>query len=490
MGVFRMIGALSRGYRLRNDFFMKKYDLVVIGSGPAGEKAAVKAAYFGHKVALIEKEHEYGGAGVQTGTLPSKTLKDTALYLSRVYEKGIYSIDRDFSRKAGVKDFMYRKNLVTDDVGQEVKDNILRHTVDLLKGNASFVDDHHVKVEGHLEETIYGENIIVATGSYPVHPDEIPFDGKRIHDSDTILEITEFPKSLCVLGAGVIGCEYATIFAAMGVKVFVVNNRDKILGFLDGEISEALVHEMKENDIEILFNNSVVDYIVPDDSSQALGLALETGEVLKVDMFLFAAGRSGNIQSLQPQKAGLKIGKRETLVVNEKYQTNVPHIYAVGDVIGFPALASTSMDQGRVAVSHIFNTEDVEELSQLFPYGIYTIPEVSMVGITEEQAKEKGVFCCSGKCYYKNVARGRIQGVDEDWFLKLVFDRNDKVILGVHILGQIATELIHYGMMLVQDKKTLDEVISTVFNYPTLHDLYKYAAYDGLGNLSGHKIKE
>ncbi|MEO1051452.1 MAG: Si-specific NAD(P)(+) transhydrogenase [Bacteroidota bacterium] len=469
---------------------MKKYDLIVIGSGPAGEKAAVKAAYFGHRVALIEKEDKYGGAGVQTGTLPSKTLKETALYFSGIYQKGIYSIDMDFTRSAGIHDFMYRKNLVVETMGKEVRDNIIRHKVDLFRGCASFEDEHHIKVSGHLEETIYGEHIIISTGSYPYHPDDIPFDGKRVHDSDTILGITKFPESICVLGAGVIGCEYATIFAAIGVKVFMVNNRDKILGFLDHELSEALVDQMKENEIEILFNTSVKSFHVPDSEEEHLNITLETGQVLNVDMFLFAAGRSGNIKSLNLSKAGVKTGDRETVLVNDKFQSNIPHIYAVGDVIGFPALASTSMDQGRIAVAHIFDTGDIEELSHIFPYGIYTIPEVSMVGMTEAEAEKQGLSYFSGRICYRDVARGKIIGVKDDWFLKMVFERESRRVLGVHIMGHIATELIHYGMALVQDKKTVDEVINTVFNYPTLHDLYKYACYDALGNLSGHKIKK
>jgi len=468
---------------------MKKYDLIVIGSGPAGEKAAVKAAYFGHKVALIEKEESYGGAGVQTGTLPSKTLKETAVYFSRIYEKGIYSIDLDHSRELGVNDFMYRKDVVVDVMGKEVHENILRHKVDLYHGVASFKDKNHVFISGLIEETIEGKYVLIATGSYPYQPDDIPFDGKRVHDSDTILEIKKFPKSLCVLGAGVIGCEYTTIFSAMGVKVFLVNNRDKILGFLDNEVSEGLVKQMKENNIEILFNTSVKDFKVPNNDDEPLKISLETGQLLKVDMFLFAAGRSGNIKSLNCEKAGIKTGKRETVLVNDKFQTNVPNIYAVGDVIGFPALASTSMDQGRIAVAHMFDTGDIEQLTSIFPYGIYTVPEVSMVGITEEDAKEKGINYFTGKIFYKNIARGMIMGVKDDWFLKIVFERDTRTILGVHIMGRIATEIIHYGMALVRNEKTVDEVINTVFNFPTLHDLYKYACYDGLGNLSGHKVK-
>lgn len=469
---------------------MKSFDLIVIGSGPAGEKAAVKAAYFSYKVAMIEKEKDFGGAGVQTGTLPSKTLKETALYLSGIYQKGVFSVDKEIGREAGVNDFMYRKTIVSKEMGDIVKQNLLDHQVEIFTGSASFVDDQHIKINGSVEEIIFGANILVATGSYPYHPDEIPFDDLRVHDSDSILNIKKFPKSICVLGAGVIGCEYATIFSAMGVKTFMVNNVDKILGFLDNEVSEALVNQMKKNGINILFNNSIKDYSIPEDPEKPLGLLLDSGEKLNVDMFLYAAGRSGNIKTLKCENARINTGERETLLVNENYQTNVPHIYAVGDVIGFPALASISMEQGRVAINHMFEEGDLENLTEIFPYGIYTVPEVSMVGLTEEEAKEKGLNYALGYSYYCDIARGMITGDQDNGFLKLIFERESKAIIGVHIMGPIATELIHYGMVLVQDQKTLLQVISTVFNYPTLHDLYKYASYDGLGNLKGKKMKK
>lgn len=468
---------------------MKSYDLVIIGSGPAGEKAAAKAAYFGHSVALIEKEPDYGGAGIQTGTLPSKTLKETALYLSGVYHKGVFGIDKEVGRAVGIQDFMYRKEVVQKAMGRSVELNLVRHKVDIFNGFGSFVDEHRILVKGHIEETIYGKFILIATGSYPYHPDFIPFDGVRVHDSDTILDIKRFPKTLCVLGAGVIGCEYATIFAAMGIKTFIVNDRDKILGFLDAEISGALVDQMKKNGIHILFNNSITSFQVPDDPDEELHLTLKTGEILNVDMFLFAAGRSGTSSQLNCEKVGIKRGDRETVLVDDKFQTSLPHVYAVGDVIGFPALASTSMDQGRMAVTHMFGTGDLNTMTDIFPYGIYTVPEVSMVGMTEEEAQTKTIDHLVGYSYYRDIARGKIMGDLDNGFLKLVFEKSTKKVIGVHIMGKIATELIHYGMVLVQEKKTLEEVIETVFNYPTLHDLYKYAAYDGLGNLSGKKIK-
>ena len=468
----------------------KIYDLIVIGSGPAGEKAAVKAAYFGKKVALIEKAQKYGGAGVQTGTLPSKTLKETALYFSRVYEKQIFEESDNNLRKTRYQSFTYRRDIARTDMEQEVSNNLLRHNVDSYKGTASFADDHRIEISNEDKtETIRGENILIATGSYPVNPKDIPFDGKRVHDSDTILNIQRFPRSLCVIGAGVIGCEYTTIYAAMGVKVYLINNRDKILPFLDKDIADSLVARMKDMGIEILFNTSIVNYSVPKKSAEDIRLSLRDGSELSADMVLYAAGRSGNISELKCENAGVETGDRETVIVDENYRTNVPHIFAAGDVIGFPALASTSMDQGRAAIAHMFNTQDMDSVPKVFPYGIYTVPEVSMVGMTEQEAVSKGISYNTGISRVCDIARGKIMGSPDDGYLKLVFDNESKVILGVHIIGRIATELIHYGMTLVQDSKTLDQVIATVFNYPTFHDLYKYAAYDGLGNRSGKNIK-
>jgi NAD(P) transhydrogenase len=467
---------------------MQKFDLIVIGTGPAGEKAAVKAAYFGHKVAIIEKEKNYGGAEVVTGTLPSKTLKETALFLSGKFEKGIYGIERELHHEASVEDFMFRKDFVTASAAQEIYENLIRHGVTIFHGTASFEDSHTIRVKGDKEELISADYIIIATGSYPYHPANIPFDGKRVHDSDTILQIDRFPSSLCIVGAGVIGCEYATIFATMGKKVYLVNDKEHILPFIDHEVSKDLVAQMQAANIDILFNKSI-DSIQPAASEkEMITVRLKSGETLSVDMFLFAAGRSGNIKDLKCEKIGLNVGPREQIYVDAQYRTNIPHIFAVGDVIGFPALASTSMDQGRVAVAHIFQTQDLEHLPSHFPYGIYTIPEVSMVGVTEEEATKRSMNICIGKARYADMPRGKIIGAKAG-FLKLVFSRDELRILGVHIVGHLATELIHYGVLLVEEKKSIHDLIGQVFNFPTLHELYKYAGYDGLSNLTGHKVK-
>jgi len=472
------------------------YDLIVLGTGPAGEKAAVKAAYFGKKVAVVEKSDNFGGAGINTGTLPSKTLKESALYYSGKYDKGIYGHDRELDGNTTIEDFLYRKNYVIETLELECRRNLERHHVALYHGVATFEDNHTIRVSGGenspgaaADVLITGDHILIATGSYPYHPTEIKFDGVIVHDSDTILNITRIPDSLCIVGAGVIGCEYATIFGVMGTKVYLVNNHDAILPFLDNEICQALVTQMHEDGVNILFNATIDEMVVPENVENDIQIRLKDGMVFDVDMFLYAAGRSGATSELHCEKAGVEVGKREAIVVDEHYRTSCDNIYAVGDVIGFPALASTSMDQGRVAVSHIFNIHDLDALPKVFPYGIYTIPEVSMVGMTEEEANNSSLEYVIGRSHHSRIPRGRIMGA-KSGILKIIVSRDDLVIRGVHIMGRMASDLIHYGLAIVQAEKTINEVVATVFNYPTLHDLYKYACFDALGNLSGHKIKE
>lgn len=465
---------------------MEKYDLVVIGSGPAGEKAAVKAAYFGHKVALIEKETVFGGAVVNTGTLPSKTLKETALYLSGKYEKGLYGKDKIARESKSLENFLYRQRLVSSESNKDVENNLKKHNVSIYLGTASLIANNIISIDN--KNQIFGEKILIATGSYPVQPKHIPFDGVLVHDSDSILRLQKLPESICIVGAGVIGCEYATIFAAMGTKVFLVNSVDKILSFLDRETSSLLLELMQRDGIETHLGQSL-ESVVLNGEKNSIKINLQNGISIDSEMFLFAAGRSGRISDLNCDKVGIETGKRETIMVNEKYQTSVPNIYAVGDVIGFPALASTSMDQGRVAVSHMFNLKDVDSIPKLLCYGIYTIPEVSMVGLTEEAANDQRLEYFVGRASYSKIPRGRILGAQSGQ-LKLIFCRKSNKLLGVHIIGNMAAELIHFGMGALDSQKNVHELIGTVFNFPTLHELYKYASFDALGNLSGHKIKD
>ncbi|MFI0435214.1 MAG: Si-specific NAD(P)(+) transhydrogenase [Parachlamydiaceae bacterium] len=466
-----------------------QYDLIVIGTGPAGEKAAVKAAYFGYKVAIIEKEKFFGGAGVTTGTLPSKSLKETALYLSGKYEKAVFGIDKH-PIEASLEDFMHRKNQVIAIASQEIRDNLLLHGVDIFYGTASFDDLHTVMItsEDGSTQSLNGTYILIATGSYPYHPPQIPFDNSRVHDSDTILNIDYIPDSLCIVGAGVIGCEYATIFSAMRTKVYLVNDKEAILPQIDQEIASQLIYQMHEDGIEILFNTTVSSILVPDNPKAPIQIELQNKKILNVDMYLFSAGRSGSTQSLGCEKIGLKIGKRETLEIDSECRTHIPHIFAAGDVTGFPALASTSMEQGRAAVAHMFHTKDLEYLPSVFPYGIYTIPEVSMVGKTEEEMIASNIAYCCGRARYPDMARGKIMHATNG-MMKIIFKRDNLQVCGIHIIGHMATELIHFGVEVVERGLSLYDIIGKVFNYPTLHDLYKYAAYDGLSNYSGHKIK-
>ena len=468
-----------------------RYDLIVIGSGPAGEKAAVKAAYFGKRVALVEQRKELGGAGANTGTLPSKALKESALFYSGRYNRGVFGAHRAKIDQASIDDFMFRKNAVVSASNEEVLLNLQRHAVDIYRGAGFFVDEHTIGVGagGSGDTRIAGDHIIIATGSYPFHPPEIPFDGKRVHDSDTILQISRLPKSLCVVGAGVIGCEYATIFRAMGVDVHLVSHGDEILGFLDREIAGELLEQMKRDGIAVRLGASIAAVEAPDGAGGAVAVRLGDGETIEVDMFLFAAGRSGSTEALNCEAAGVETGKRQTVIVDQNYRTSKEHIYAVGDVIGFPALASTSMDQGRVAVSRMFGINDYDTLPKITPLGIYTIPEVSMVGLTEDQAREDGTEYFVGRAHHDRMARGLIMGARAG-LMKILIRRGDSVILGVHLIGQQASELIHFGMTLVNDRKTIMDVTSTVFNYPTLHELYKYACYDALSNLAGRRLKD
>lgn len=458
----------------------ENFDLVVIGTGPAGEKAAVKAAFFGFKVAICEKQNLYGGAETTTGTLPSKTLKETALFLSGKGEKGLYSVEKTLSKEASVKDFLYRKNIVMNIFSEQIHENLLRHNVSIFHGLASFVNPHTIKIGNHVLKTKF---VLIATGSYPFHPPLVPFDYHFIHDSDSILSLEKIPESLVIYGAGVIGAEYATIFATMGVKVTLIHDKATLLPFLDHDITESLCDIFKETGVTLLMNEAL-DSVTKTNS--CITTTLKSGKTISSEMFLYASGRSGNIAELKLDNIGLKPTGRGYIEVNASFQTHIKHIYAAGDVVGFPSLASTSMEQARVAVSHMFQIHDLSSLPQAFPYGIYTIPEISTVGLKQEDMKDDYLI---GKAFFSSMPRGKILGLKEG-FLKLVVDKKDLVIKGCHIIGQGATELIHYGCLLVQDKKTLWNIVGQVFNYPTLHDLYKYAAYDALSQVEQLPIKK
>jgi NAD(P) transhydrogenase len=458
------------------------YDLVVIGSGPAGEKGAVQAAYFGKKVALVERSPYLGGAGINTGTVPSKTLRETALYFSGLRQRGLYGIDYSLKDNLTVSDFMYRKGIVVENEWGLIRRNLERHQVEIVAGVATLQDVHTVRVRrpDGSEVDLTTRVILIATGSCPYHPPEVPFDHQVIYDSDSILEMSHIPQSMIIVGGGVIGSEYASIFTALGVHVTLVDARDRLLPFVDREIAERLQHQLEGLGLRFIFNDRMIN--ISSDNKQ-VGLKLKGGEQLAGEIALFAAGRQSNVRELGLENLGVKLGDRGLILVNEKYQTSIPNIYAAGDVIGFPALASTSMEQARVAMVHAFNLRYKEQVSSILPLAVYTIPEISMVGLSEDDCQKESIPCLVGRAYYENNARGQIIG-DLSGLLKLVFSPGDKKLLGVHLIGELASELVHIGAQVIAAQGTIDAFIHAVYNYPSLSDAYKYAAYDGLGKLS------
>ncbi len=459
---------------------VEHYDLIVLGAGPAGEKGAAQAAYFGKRVALVEREPHPGGAGINTGTVPSKTLRETALYFSGLGQHALYGVDYQVKSHLTVKDFMYREQEVVRSLRQVVTENIIRHKIQLLQGVAAFEDPHTVRVrrDGEPDRLLRGDIVLIATGSVPTRPKDIPFTDSRVHDSDEILEMEKLPRTMAVVGGGVIGCEYTTIFAALGIKTSLIDGRDRLLGFLDAEVAERLKSQMELLGVDLRLKERVEHYTA---ESDGIHLELKGGGSLVVDQLLVAAGRVANVKDLAIDKAGLAVNERGLITVNENYQTSVPHIYAAGDIIGFPALASTSMEQARVAMVQAFDLPKYKtRVAPIFPLAVYTIPEISMAGETEESCRQKKIEYCVGRGFYRTNARGQIAG-DLEGEMKLVFRYPDKLLLGVHIIGAIAAELVHVGLIALQTECTIDMFVNTVFNYPSLSDVYKYAAYDGLG---------
>jgi NAD(P) transhydrogenase len=458
---------------------MEHYDLIVIGSGPAGEKGAAQAGYFNKRVALIERNPEIGGAGINTGTVPSKTLREAALYYSGLRQRGLYGIDYSLKEHLSVKDFMYREQLVVMNEHAIIWGNLMKHNITLIHGDASLKDAHTVQItqaDGEME--ISGDFILIATGSSPWHPPGIPFDGKLIYDSDSILRMQRIPKTMAVIGGGVIGTEYASIFTALGVQVTLIDPKDCILPFVDNEMIRRLQDQLEKLGLEFALGRRVTAI---DPQEDCVKLTLDDQTTREFEIILVAMGRQSNVQGLDLELLGVQLGNRGVILVNDKYQTSVPGIYAAGDVIGFPALASTSMEQARVAVSHAFNFSYKEEMSPIVPLAVYAIPEISMVGMTEEECQTKQIPYLTGRGYYARNPRGQIIG-DMSGMIKLIFSPVDKKLLGAHIIGEQASELIHVAAHVMLAEGTIDTFIQAVYNYPTLSDLYKYAAYDGLGN--------
>jgi len=455
----------------------KNYDLVVIGGGPAGITGASTAAEWGKSVALIDAHHELGGAGVNTGTAPSKTLRETALALSGARSRNLYGVDLSLRKEATVTDFLRHERNVKTGLNMFVAQMVKRSKIDVHYGTATFADDHTVIARSSKdgpEIHLRGEVILIATGSSPVRPVIFPFDSPGVYDSDTILELGRLPKTLAVVGAGVIGSEYASTFSALGTQVHLIDGRTVLLPFLDSEISRSLAAAMEGNGIVFHWNEQVVDCVpVP----FGIGLTLASGLSLTVDAVLVASGRKSNTDTLNLAAAGIPTGERGLIVVDDHFRTHVPHVYAAGDVIGFPALASTSLEQARRAIRYAFGQKLRSEFPNVLPTGVFTIPEVGMVGETEQSLQRKEVPYVVGRCSYDATARGRIVG-DANGFLKLIFRRGDMRLLGVHALGDQATELVHIGLVAMLTSSTSEIFAEACFNIPTFGELYKHAAID------------
>ena len=464
------------------------YDFVVIGSGPAGEKGAAQAAYFGKRVALVERADRLGGACINAGTIPSKTLRETALYFSGLRQRGLYGIDYSLKDGLTIGDFMYRQRIVVESEWGIIQRNLDRHGIEVVWGTASLRDAHTVRVQltGGGERDLTTSVVLLATGSSPHHPPQVPFDHRLIYDSDSILRMHRIPQSMAIVGGGIIGSEYAGIFTALGVQVTLVDGRDRLLPFVDSEISQRLRGHLEHLGLRFIFNTRVKAIEGGDDRVR---LTLDTDEVLQSDIALFAAGRQSNTEGLGLESLGVQQGPRGLIVVNDKYQTSVPNIYAAGDVIGFPALTSTSMEQARVATAHAFDLRYKERALRALPLAVHTIPEIAMIGLSEDECQQRQLPYLSGRSFYDKSPRGQIIG-DTSGMLKLLFSPHDKTLLGAHMIGELAAELIHIAAHVMAGEGTIDAFIHAVYNYPTLADSYKYAAYDGLGHLDRWRALE
>lgn len=454
---------------------VQQFDLIVIGGGPAGICGANTAGIFGKRVALVEKLREVGGAGINTGTLPSKTLRETALILSGARSRALVGVDLSIKREATVMDFMGHKNNVAMQERRRREEQLRTNNVQIFQGAASFVDPNTVRVG---EDTyLRGEKILIATGSSPVRPPEFPFEHPQVHDSDEILEIGAMPKTMAVIGAGVIGAEYACTFAALGVEVHLIDGRDTLLGFLDREISQAIERAMVEAGVRFHWKEKVTRCDAPPEGD--VTLTLTSGATLAVNDVLVAAGRQSNTGDLNLAAAGITPGKRGLINADVQGRTEVRHIFAAGDVVGAPALAATGMEQARLAACAAFEIRQKEAASPILPTGIYTIPEASMAGETEEALKEKNIPYVIGRARYADNPRGQIIG-DEHGLLKLIFRREDMRLLGVHVVGEQATEVVHIGLIAMLAGVGATVFNRACFNYPTLGELYKMATYEAI----------
>jgi NAD(P) transhydrogenase len=463
------------------------FDLLVIGSGPAGQRAAIQAAKLGKRAAIVERKAVVGGICINSGTIPSKTLREAVLYLSGYRQRGFYGEAYTVKQDITMQDLLYRTDHVITHELDVTRSQLSRNHVQILSAEAAFEDSHTVRLKplGESgERTVTAAFIVIATGTSATGDASIPFDSETIFLSDDILSLHKLPRTLAVIGGGVIGIEYASIFAALGVRVTLVDRQHRLLSFVDSEIIEALTFHLREQRMTLWLGEAVSGIERAENGSGPhVKIHLASGKQVVAEKALYSIGRTGATQSLNMEAAGLKADERGRLKVNEHYQTAVPHIYATGDVIGFPSLASTSMEQGRLAACHAFNVK-AESAPSLFPYGIYTIPEISYVGRNEEELTAANVPYEVGKANYREIARGQIIG-DTTGMLKLIFHTETRELLGVHIIGESASELVHIGQAVLAFGGKVDYFINNVFNYPTLAECYKTAAFDGINRLGG-----
>ena len=460
---------------------MNTYDLIILGSGPAGQRGAFFGTKKGKRVAVVEKMRKVGGVCINTGTIPSKTMREAVLHLSGYNYRSVYGMNYRVKERITMADLAFRVQHVIKTEVDVTEAQLSRNNIDVLYGVGSFEDSTHIRVTGEDGSQVYeAANIMIATGTRPANSPKVPINGRNIINSDQVLDLPSLPKTMIIVGGGVIGVEYTCMFAALGVRVTLIEKRPKLLEFADQEIVEALSYHLRDSRVTMRLNEEVES--VEETPEGGVVANLESKKRISGDALLYAVGRSGNVQELNLESAGIEADARGRIAVDKDYRTKTPNIFAVGDVIGFPSLASVSMEQGRIAVARAFSDTGTYSNPSFYPYGIYTIPEISFIGKTEEQLTDEDVPYEVGVAYYREIARGQIRG-DTTGRLKIVFHRGTRAILGVHIIGEGASELLHIGQAVMALGGTIDYFIDTVFNYPTLAECYKTAAYNGINRL-------
>jgi len=459
------------------------FDVVVLGCGPAGERAAIQATRAGKRVAVVERHHLVGGNRVNWGTIPSKSLRESAVFFYQLTRNRLHGIRYEVSPELTVADFMQRERAVVRRELELIGESLGRYSVEVIQGHARFAGPHAVAVRppgGAEPRTLTADYFVIATGSRPNRPDDVPFDSETVFDSETILQLPRLPKTMIVLGAGVVGIEYASIFAALGISVTLLDTRDRLLPYFDREIVTTLVRELGELGVELHHDDRYARITRLPGTPPRVACETRAGRRLESDVLLYCVGRDGNTNDIGLGTLGITPGKYGLLEVGEHYQTPHPHIYAVGDVIGYPALASTAMEQGRQAMRHALGIAGPKGRTEALPFAVYSIPEVAYVGATEEALVEKQVDYVAGRGEYAKNPRGQILG-DSDGLLKLLFERPSLKLVGAHIVGTSASELIHIGEAFLHQGAVASEIAETIYNYPTLSDMYRHAAVKALG---------